>query len=81
MSNDINGKPVTSERFSGTVKWFDPKKGYGFIARPLGQDKDIFVHQNSLPDGIETLTEGQVVTFQTEIRPKGTRAINIEVRK
>lgn len=70
----------SAPRTSGRIKWFDPKKGYGFIECP-GADKDIFLHQNSLPEGIDTLVEGQVVTYQTENSKKGVRAINVEVGK
>lgn len=77
MSAVTEGKPQTSERFTGTVKWFDAKKGYGFINRPEGCDKDIFVHLNNLPAGTDELEEGQEVTYQTEASRKGTRAINV----
>ena len=72
------GGQVSSERFSGTVKWFNTVKGYGFIQR-AGVDKDVFVHVNNLPESCKEvgLSEGQSVTFQTETSPKGLRAIHI----
>ena len=66
----------------GTVKWFNPTKGYGFI-QPQEGGKDVFVHISALQDsGIQSLHEGQKVSFDTEPdkRGKGPKAINIEVR-
>lgn len=77
MSIQSDSKPQTSERFTGTVKWFDPKKGYGFINAPEGAEKDIFLHLNSLPAGTDELDEGQTVTYQIEPSRKGTRAVNV----
>lgn len=57
----------------GTVKWFNPKKGYGFIATPDG--KDIFVHYASITgEGYKTLVEGDPVTFDIVEGEKGLRA-------
>ena len=52
---------------SGTVKWFDPMKGFGFIRPDIGE-KDIFIHKTAvINSGLEYLGEGQKVTFETEI--------------
>lgn len=60
----------------GVVKWFDPVKGYGFIAGDDG--KDIFVHQsNILMKGFRNLEVGQKVSYQIESTDKGNKAINI----
>ena len=64
------------ERVTGTVKWFNPSKGYGFIARPDGDD--VFVHQSAIQtEGYRTLQEGQVVEFTVEEGPKGLQASNV----
>jgi cold shock protein len=61
----------------GTVKWFDRKKGYGFILRENGQD--IFVHYSSLQgDGFKSLNEGDNVEFDVEDGPKGKQANNVK---
>lgn len=64
------------KRLTGTVKWFDPKKGYGFIIVP--GSRDIFVHINDLPQGT-VLEEGQSISFSTAQTQKGTRAVNVVV--
>lgn len=62
----------------GVVKWFDLKKGYGFIAGDDGND--IFVHQsNILMKGFRTLEVGQRVSYQIEPTEKGNKAINVVV--
>ena len=60
----------------GKVKWFNPRKGYGFIATDDG--RDIFVHYSSISsDGYKTLTEGDPVTFDIVEGDKGLRAENV----
>lgn len=62
----------------GTVKWFDMKKGYGFITDAAG--KDIFVHYSGIAaDGFKTLTEGQAVEFDLVDGKKGKQAANVKV--
>jgi CspA family cold shock protein len=59
----------------GTVKWFNDRKGYGFIE---GEDKkDIFVHRNSIPEGTY-IDEGDQVEYEVESSDKGPNAINIK---
>jgi len=65
-----------SERITGTVKWFDAGKGYGFLARDGGTD--VFVHQSAIQsEGYRTLAEGQRVEFEIEQGPKGAKASNV----
>ena len=65
-----------SERVSGTVKWFNGAKGYGFIAREEGED--VFVHFNSIVgEGFKSLDEGARVQFEVEQGPKGLHAQNL----
>jgi len=60
----------------GKVKWFNPRKGYGFIATADG--RDIFVHYSSISgDGYNTLAEGDSVTFEIVEGEKGLRAENV----
>ena len=65
---------------TGTVKWFNPDKGYGFISNDDGSD-DVFVHFSAIQtDGFRTLNEGQRVSFETEPDPKDSaklRAVNV----
>lgn len=65
---------------SGTVKWFNATKGYGFIANDEGGE-DVFVHFSAIQgDGYKSLAEGQKVTFDTEADPRNSakvRAINV----
>ena len=63
---------------SGTVKWFNDEKGYGFIARETGDD--VFVHFTAINmEGRRSLQEGQSVTFQVESGQKGPQASNVSV--
>lgn len=65
---------------TGTVKWFDNKKGYGFIAREDG--KDIFVHYTAiLTEGFKTLEEGQPVQYDVVEGKRGLQASNVTVFK
>jgi CspA family cold shock protein len=67
---------------SGTVKWFNSEKGFGFIANDNGGD-DVFVHFSSIQaDGYKALNEGDKVTFETERDPKNSsklRATNVRI--
>ena len=70
---------VMSERESGTVKWFDNAKGYGFIQRSSGQE-DVFVHFRQIQgDGYRTLQEGQQVQFSVVQGQKGLQAESVSV--
>ncbi len=65
-----------SERVTGTVKWFNSGKGYGFIEREDGDD--VFVHYSAIQiPGFKTLEEGQKVEFSIEEGPKGLQAANV----
>ncbi|MBN1537503.1 MAG: cold-shock protein [Anaerolineales bacterium] len=65
-----------SERITGTVKWFNSGKGYGFLAREGGAD--VFVHFSAIKaDGFRTLQEGQQVEFSVEQGPKGLQAKDV----
>ncbi len=65
---------------SGVVKWFNPVKGYGFIAGDDG--KDAFVHQsNILMRGFRILESGQRVSYRTEQTEKGNNAVNVSLER
>ncbi len=67
-----------SERITGTVKWFNAGKGFGFITREGGPD--VFVHYSALQgDGFKSLEEGQKVEFNVEQGPKGPQASNVAI--
>ena len=60
----------------GTVKWFNPDKGFGFIAPESGED--VFVHFSAIQiEGFKTLEEGQAVEFEVTTGPKGLQASNV----
>lgn len=62
---------------TGTVKWFNDSKGYGFIT-PEGGGEDLFAHFSAIQmSGFKTLTEGQRVQFDVTSGPKGQQAANI----
>ncbi len=62
---------------TGTVKWFNESKGFGFISPQEGGD-DVFVHFSAITgDGFKTLAEGQSVSYQVENGPKGLQAAQV----
>ena len=62
---------------TGTVKWFNESKGFGFIA-PSDGSADVFVHFSAIEgSGFKTLAEGQQVSFETETGPKGPQATKV----
>lgn len=62
---------------TGTVKWFNEEKGFGFIQQENGPD--VFVHFRAITgDGFKTLAEGQQVSFDIEDGQKGPQAANVE---
>jgi len=64
-------------RITGTVKWFNSKKGFGFITRDDGQG-DVFVHFSAIQSrGFKTLEEGQKVEFEITQDEKGPKAANV----
>jgi CspA family cold shock protein len=72
----MKGNKAMSERITGTVKWFDASRGYGFVTREGGTD--VFVHQSAIQtEGYRTLAEGQRVEFEVEQGPKGAKASNV----
>lgn len=65
-----------NEKETGTVKWFNNAKGYGFIARESGDD--VFVHYSAVEgDGFRSLEENQRVEFDVERGPKGLQASHV----
>jgi CspA family cold shock protein len=63
-------------RITGTVKWFNNTKGYGFISQPTGAD--VFVHYSSIQEkGYRTLREGEQVEFDVKLGPRGPQAEHV----
>lgn len=68
-----------SDRITGTVKWFNATKGYGFIAQEGGED--VFVHYSAVEmEGYRKLQEGQTVEFTIEKGPKGLQAAKVTLK-
>jgi CspA family cold shock protein len=66
-----------SNKITGSVKWFNESKGFGFIT-PDNGGADVFVHFRAIEgDGFKSLIEGQKVTFNSENGPKGPQAANV----
>ena len=64
---------------TGTVKWFNEEKRYGFIT-PSDGGQDLFVHQTALSDGARSLPDGAAVEFEAEDGAKGPKAVNVKLR-
>jgi CspA family cold shock protein len=72
-------KEEQNEMATGTVKWFNDSKGFGFIKQDGGGD-DVFCHQSAIQsEGFRTLAEGQMVEFEVNRGPKGLQAANVRV--
>ncbi|MCB0046044.1 MAG: cold shock domain-containing protein [Caldilineaceae bacterium] len=67
---------MSEERVTGTVKWFNDQKGYGFLSHEGG--RDVFVHYSAImSEGYRSLAEGDQVEFSIEEGPKGPSAVNV----
>lgn len=82
MGTCVSRTPITEQRgrlmSTGTVKWFNAEKGYGFISREGGSD--LFVHYTAIEgSGYRALEEGQQVEFEVTQGPKGDQAQNVKV--
>jgi cold shock protein len=65
---------------TGSVKWFNPTKGYGFI-QPQGGGRDVFVHISAVERaGLSTLNEGQQIEYEIEENRGTTSAVNLKVK-
>lgn len=68
---------MSSDRLTGTVKWFDARKGYGFITRDDGE-KDVFVHHSAIREaGFRQLQDGDRVEFSVEEDRRGPKAVDV----
>ncbi len=78
-SNFLGGIKRKQTMATGTVKWFNDAKGFGFITQD-GGGEDVFCHHTAIQaEGFRTLAEGQKVTFDVNRGPKGLQAANVRV--
>lgn len=70
---------MSNERFVGTLKTYDPLKGYGFISREKGKDVFVYFDQFSSADGDAAAIPGCIVEFDIENRSKGPVALNVRI--
>lgn len=63
---------------TGRVKWFDAEKGFGFVSRDDG-GKDVFVHRDALPEGVEELAKGQKVEYSVIDTRRGVQAMGLHL--
>ena len=74
----LNTKRKSKMSLKGKVKWFNGKKGYGFIERE-DKEKDVFVHASAVRDaGLRFLNEGDELTFEVEDGDKGPSAVKLQ---
>ncbi|MFO0827037.1 MAG: cold shock domain-containing protein [Phycisphaerales bacterium] len=77
-SRSVAEKASVLVEIEGTVKWFDPRKGFGFVVGPAGQD--IFVHFSVIeqPEGFRTLKDGEQVRYSASLGTKGWSASSVK---
>lgn len=67
---------MSQQKVTGTVKWFNDEKGFGFVS--VEGQKDVFVHQTAIQsNGFRTLAEGETIEFEIVAGPKGPSAANV----
>jgi cold shock protein len=72
----VDFEGMVMSKITGTVKWFNNTKGYGFISQPTGAD--VFVHYSSIQEkGYRTLREGEQVEFDVKLGPRGPQAEHV----
>ena len=77
FTGNVEAAKITTGSVTGTVKWFNNAKGYGFIVAD-GSNEDMFAHYSAITmEGYKTLKAGQAVTFDTKAVENGIHAINI----
>src|SRR5262249_25878666 len=77
----VRGQHLETEMPTGTVKWFNPTKGYGFIQPSGGGGKDVFVHISAVEQaGLRTLNDGQAIEYEIENNRGRESATNLRVK-
>jgi cold shock protein len=77
----VHGQHLETEMATGTVKWFNPTKGYGFIQPSGGGGRDVFVHISAVERaGLRSLNEGQTIEYEIESNRGKESATNLRVR-